>query len=129
MLSTFKQLKSSTLKHTVVTVMSLYSWYKVHRAQNKWLKLVSHLSEILILLILQIFTHSHIENVHAVNLFYQIEFCFMYIAHGLTTGGKTLTSCFCYYYALWVSSWAVFYVCLPSINTVALAVFMSRALL
>ena len=78
----------------------------------------------IILLMLQIFTHSHIENVHAVNLSYKIGFCFMYIAHGYTAGGKTLPSCFCYYYALWVSSWAVFQECLPSINTVALAVFM-----
>ena len=98
----------------------------LHRAQNKQ---VSRLSVILILLILQIFTYSHIENIHAVNLSYQIGFCFMYIVHGFTTGGKTLISCFCYYYSLWASSWAVFQVCLPSINTVTLAEFMLRALL
>ena len=96
----------------------------LHRAQNKRLKLVSRLSVILILLVLQIFTHSHIENIDAVDLSYQIGFCFMYIAQRFTTGGKTLTSCFFYYYALWASSWAVLQVCLPSMSIVALAVFL-----
>ena len=64
----------------------------LHRAQNKRLKLVSHSSEILLLLILQIVTQSHIDNIHAVNLSYQIGFCFMFIAHRFTIGCKTLTS-------------------------------------
>ena len=98
----------------------------VHRVQNKHLKLVSHLSEILSL-ILQIVTHSHIENIHAVNLCYQIGFYFMYITHEFTIDGKTLTSCFCYYYSLWASGWAVLEMCLPSINIVALAVFLLLA--
>ena len=60
-------------------------------------------------------------------LIYATKLDFMYITHEFTIDGKTLTSCFCYYYSLWASGWAVLEMCLPSINIVALAVFLLLA--